>query len=834
MTTTVGLRKVTKVQGSQHAGILDGWSMPSSVEDLARINVIYGGNGSGKSTLARVLSQMTTEEPSDTVLHVDVHDAEATKRQVSDRSDPFWSRLRVFDKQFVSKNLLFDLNGRSDALPLLVLGEPNVQRDQRIAEIDARLEELSSTLLGRRKAADSANKAARKLATDTARTIGQELQAAGSRYSARGYNARRVREALQGIDEVVHQRSDEEMAADLRVVQGQRLDPIDPIAQVTFNLQELQDDVSSVLRQTITNAALEGLSGNPASESWVQQGLRLHNHRDQCLFCASTITEERRQALENHFDESFKRLQGQLQTLDQRLEREEQTLEDTLTTVRLYTDLLDQYQACVRQLSNAAEAYRERIAALRSRIAQKRASPFGVLEIDQLPGAVSLSLEPLNGVLKQHNTRSASYQEAVNDAARRVEQARLASIVADYRAHLAEAKEQSESADELQNEQTALSAERERINVTDLDPSPLAEELTRDVASLLGRDELVFAKQDDRYSIQRNGKPATALSEGEQTAISLLYFLCSLRDEKTRNINAIVVIDDPVSSLDQEILVGASSHLWGTLVGNSSHQVILLTHSFELFRMWSNQLDRLPPNVKKYCKYSIYELRAHYQNRPDGTARRRPTMISWTDEKLRKKLRSHYHYLFWRVADVLRADATEGDLVTELEASAIIPNAARQMLEAFLAFKYPARSATSKDLCAEPLKPRPSPIPCGNELLDSFIANHITKKPTSVNPSGSVKQSPSCVRHSSSLTQSTPVTSMKCARPSISTPPRSLAHRTSLAFSLVRACVRFDEYWAWTRHLLASTLATPSSDPHRVPVRSHELSVPTHSCEPLE
>lgn len=694
--------------------------MPSSVEDLARINVIYGGNGSGKSTLARVLSQMTTEEPSDTVLHVDVHDAAATKRQVSDRSDPFWSRLRVFDKQFVRKNLLFDLNGRSDALPLLVLGEPNVQRDQRIAEIDARLEELSSALPGTRKAAESASKAARKLATDTARTIGQELQAAGSRYSARGYDARRVSEALPGIDDVAHQRSDEEMAADLRVVQGQRLDRIDPIALVTFNLQAIQDDVSSVLRQTITNAALEGLSGNPANESWVQQGLRLHDHRDQCLFCASTITEERRQALENHFDESFKRLQEQLQTLDQRLEREEQTLGDTLTSVRepghLYTDLLDQYQACVRQLSDAAEAYRERIAALRSQIAQKHASPFGVLEIDQLPGAVSISLEPLNDVLNQHNTRSASYQEAVNNAAQRVEQARLASIVTDYRAHLAEADELSASADELQKEQTTLSAERERINVTDLDPSPLAEELTRDVASLLGRDELVFAKQDNSYSIQRNGKPATALSEGEQTAISLLYFLCSLRDEKTRNINGIVVIDDPVSSLDQEILVGASSHLWSTLVGNSSqHQVILLTHSFELFRMWSNQLDRLPPSVKKDCKYSIYELRARYQNRPDGTAHRRPTMISWTDEKLRKKLRSQYHYLFWRVADVLRTDATEGDLATELEASAIIPNAARQMLEAFLAFKYPSkigdfegsmRRAFEAKAVADPLRQR--------------------------------------------------------------------------------------------------------------------------------
>lgn len=692
----VVMRKITKVQGSQYTGILDGWSMPNSVEDLARINVIYGGNGSGKSTLARVLSETTTQEPSDTVLHVDVHDAGTSKRQVSDRSDPFWSRLRVFDKQFVNKNLLFDINGRSDARPLLVLGEPNVQRDQRIAEIDARLEELSSALPDTRKAAESASKAAKKLATDTARTISQELQAAGGRYSARGYDARRVSEALPEIDEATHQRSDEEMTVDLHVVQGQRLDPIDLFTQAVFDLQSLQDDVSTVLRQTITNAALEGLSGNPASESWVQQGLRLHEHRDQCLFCASTITEERRQALENHFDESFKRLQEQIQDLDQRLEREERTLGNTLTSVRepghLYADLLDQYQACVQQLCDAVEGYRERIAALRSQIAQKHASPFGVLDVGQLPGAGFISLDPLNDVLNQHNARSASYQDAVNDAARRVEQARLASIVAAHRGHLAEAREQSELAEELQMEQAAISAERESINVSDLDPSPLAEELTRDLANLLGRDELVFAKQDDRYSIHRNGKPATALSEGEQTAISLLYFLCSLRDEKTRNINATAVIDDPVSSLDQEILVGASSHLWSALVGNGSrHQVILLTHSFDLFRMWSNQLDRIQGIMKKQGGYSIYELRARYQSRPDGTAYRRPTMVSWTDKELRKKLRSQYHYLFWRVADALRTDAIEGDLATELEASTIIPNAARQMLEAFLAFKYPSK-----------------------------------------------------------------------------------------------------------------------------------------------
>lgn len=211
-------------------------------------------------------------------------------------------------------------------------------------------------------------------------------------------------------------------------------------------------------------------------------------------------------------------------------------------------------------------------------------------------------------------------------------------------------------------------------------------------ALLLGRDELIFKSQEGRYSIERHGEPATGLSEGERTAISLLYFLCSLRDERTKNLEATVVIDDPVSSLDHEILVGASSYLWSALVGNNSkHQVLLLTHSFELFRMWSNQLDRLPSNIRNLCPYSIYELRVRYETTADGNLRRSPVLLSWTNEHLRAKLRSQYHYLFWRIANVLQENDSGGDLAKEMEATAVIPNAARQMLEAFLAFKYPSR-----------------------------------------------------------------------------------------------------------------------------------------------
>jgi hypothetical protein len=121
----------------------------------------------------------------------------------------------------------------------------------------------------------------------------------------------------------------------------------------------------------------------------------------------------------------------------------------------------------------------------------------------------------------------------------------LTAIAGEHSAAQGLVQDSTTQIEQLTLERGELGQERERINVQDLDGSALAEERTRDLATLFGREELSFGKEGKRYSIQRNGLPATDLSEGERTAISLLYFLCSLRDERTRGISATVLIDDP-------------------------------------------------------------------------------------------------------------------------------------------------------------------------------------------------------------------------------------------------------------------------------------------------
>lgn len=226
----------------------------------------------------------------------------------------------------------------------------------------------------------------------------------------------------------------------------------------------------------------------------------------------------------------------------------------------------------------------------------------------------------------------------------------------------------------------------------DGDPIPGAEELTRGLSGLLGRNELTFSTQDSKhYVIKRAGAPATHLSEGEQTAIALLYFLSSVREDKIAGDPPIIVIDDPVSSLDNEILFGVSAHIWSELVVNDYvSQLFLMTHSFELFRQWLIQLESRQQHED--CDYAAYQMTPTYAQRGPDEFRRTPRLSRWeTDKNRTKVLRSEYHFLFSKVAHAVadrQENETQADQMMEL---ALIPNAARRMLEGFLSFRCPGK-----------------------------------------------------------------------------------------------------------------------------------------------
>ena len=127
-----------------------------------------------------------------------------------------------------------------------------------------------------------------------------------------------------------------------------------------------------------------------------------------------------------------------------------------------------------------------------------------------------------------------------------------------------------------------LEAEIARIEREIVEHRRPAVELNEDLPRYLGHGELQHTVKETGYEITRNGESAQSLSEGEITAIALLYFLKSLDDRRFDAANGVVVLDDPVSSLDANALFLAFGFIRERT--QDAGEIFILTHNFSFFR----------------------------------------------------------------------------------------------------------------------------------------------------------------------------------------------------------------------------------------------------------
>jgi wobble nucleotide-excising tRNase len=106
------------------------------------------------------------------------------------------------------------------------------------------------------------------------------------------------------------------------------------------------------------------------------------------------------------------------------------------------------------------------------------------------------------------------------------------------------------------------------------------EEINEQLKTFLGRDDLIFEVVEGGYEVKRNGKTADRLSEGEKTAIAFVYFTIHLKDRDFDISKEIIVIDDPISSMDSNSIFQAFSFLKNSV--KDANQVFILTHNFDM------------------------------------------------------------------------------------------------------------------------------------------------------------------------------------------------------------------------------------------------------------
>lgn len=682
--------KLTRISKLQLRVFRD-FSWPEDLHSFARFNLIYGWNGSGKTTLAWLLSRVEKQ----TALiegEVELEFDGAAKVKGSSFASAALPQVRVFNRDFVDAALLQTNGGIA---PIYFLGKDSVEKQAQVDKLNKELADIKTEVAGAETTKRNAEKELDDFCVGKAKLI-KELLTTSNSPSYNNYDKRNFRRAVEALDAqsaAAAMLADEEKARLRSQKDAQPKPTIEKGAPPSIELDALAQEVETLVSRSVVAQTLDELTSHSRLAAWVQEGLVLHSGEhatDTCRFCLQPLQAARRAALEAHFNDAFARFQQDLALLLKKLESIKQALGAvSLPDVSRFYEAFDsEASASSQRVSAACAEAQTAIDTLIACVAEKRDQPFApVTTATPVPGSIRSSLTDavaaLNAIIDKHNQISAQFKASVDEACKKLEASYVAEAQVEFAQRSDAVKDATAALETVKNQYADVQAKIEGLERDILEHRRAADELTAELRAYLGRDELRFETKGTGYALTRNGEYVAHLSEGERTAIAFLYFLKSLQDKSFDLKNGIVVIDDPVSSLDDNALFSAFGYMKES--AKETGQLFIFTHSFSFFRLvknWFHYINKHRKKLKLDAQPARFFLLRSRRN-ADGS---RTSELGYIDPLLEEH-ESEYQYLFKRVYK----EANRNDVV-ELEHHYGLPNVARRLLEAFLAFRFPEMS----------------------------------------------------------------------------------------------------------------------------------------------
>lgn len=683
---------LTQIKKIKNLGVFDNYAAPADHPAFGRYNVVYGENGSGKTTLSRLLACLEAGEHAD---HPALEYVVESQSGSLTHGTKYARRVRVFNSDYVEANI-----GRFDG-PLrhiLIVGEEN----------KAVAEELKAEIVTRdaRKARiETITSAVAKVESDKGKLFSQVAKTIGEATSGSTLRSYRKPDAEAAFAKLASAKSLSE--AELEVHRATvRQEQMPEIGQLSFPVLAGEREIGALdaaahaaprakalTMRSAQAAVIERLAKNPAIAAWVEEGVHIHaGSPERCEFCDQPLPAERLKNLADHFS-----LEDQ--SLKEELASERSTLSATIEAIGGLTlpDRLAFYSELRGDYDHAAEAFeaeRKKLTQQLERVSETLAEKITLrttayeAELETDTDTLHAALDAVNALIKHHDDKTGSFEEQKSKARNAIEAHHLLSI----REHVDDFVKQANSLEaeaillreggEGLPDRRSLEALSESITAKQAQVSNAhagGEDLTKHLKQFLGRTDLRFESGDDGYRVLRRGKPAKRLSEGEKTAIAFLYFLVQLKDQSFDLGEGVVVIDDPISSLDASAIYQAFSFLKNET--QAARQLFILTHNFEFLRLLINWVKNIPGIPKSDRTFSMVLCTETGQGR---SARLAPL------DKLLIDHATEYHYLF-KVLYTFKSDGT-------ILGCYHIPNIARKVLETFLDFHIPSSKSLYQKL----------------------------------------------------------------------------------------------------------------------------------------
>lgn len=687
---------LTQIKKIKSLGVFDNYSAAPELKSFDRFNIVYGENGSGKTTLSRLLACLQAGEHQD---YPTLEFSVETQSGPLTHGQKYVRNVRVFNSDFVEANI-----GRFDG-PLrhiLILGEENKAVAEEIKTETATRDDRTKRIQDHTAASTKLEGDKGKIFSKIAQTIGE----ATSGTTLRTYRKPDAEAAFIKLGDT-KSLSDADLELHRATVRQEQMPEIGRLSIPAIPLPEtgkaigpvgathdLADRCKALTKRSAQSAVIARLASNPAIAMWVEAGVHLHKSdaSDNCEFCAQPLPTARLQALADHFSVEDQKLKSEIESERAWVAAILAALDGFVLPDRLalYSELRAEYDAAASQFASELVAVKERVTIADKILAEKltrRAEGYEP-DINSDSTALKKALQSIADVIERHNSKTQTFEAEKTKARDAIEAHYLLTVTEQVTDITNKIEELKADIDLLTNGGDGLPDKRSLADITQSITDKQAqisnehkggENLTTHLKQFLGRTDLNFESSKDGYLVLRRGKPAKRLSEGEKTAIAFLYFLVQLKDQDFDVAEGIVVIDDPISSLDSSAIYQAFSFLKNEAQG--AKQLFVLTHNHEFLRLVINWFQNLPTPLKKQCSYSMVLC----SETPSGRSAR----IAPLDQLLIDHA-TEYHYLF----KVLYNFQSDGTVLGCYH----LPNIARKVLETFLDFHLPSNKSLYRKL----------------------------------------------------------------------------------------------------------------------------------------
>lgn len=561
------------------------------IDGLNKVNFIYGANGTGKTTISRIIQQPDSDDFDNCEI--------AWKDDVEIKS-------LIYNKQFREQNF-----GRGSIAGVFTLGQATRDQIDAIELKKADLNKLKENGVQRKRTRANQIEVKQQHENDLNELLWESIykryepdfkDAFTGSLSKERFKEKAILEHEQNIGEEDEEVNLQERAATIFKGVPER---ITNILKADFQrIIEIEEDAIWKLKVIgKSDVDISKLITRLGINDWVYEGLdHIQADDETCPFCQQpTIDQKFREQVKDFFDEEFlektkliKDLSQEYKTIGLNIQNLLSEIESTQKNNSKTKIDIELYSSQIKTLFSALVANRE----ILLNKEQEPSRAVELVSVKEQSDLIDSTIDAANEKINAHNNIAANYQEEktklINDIWFKIKTENTDLLNRNIRKSnglqtgIDSLKQQVL---EIATNYRALDTEikDETRNVTSIQPT--IDEINRILISFgfVNFKIVPSPQEENHYQIQReDGTLAEAtLSEGEITFITFLYYLHLTKggtSEDAITEDRILIIDDPISSLDSNILFIVSTlikQLIKSVRENSGNikQIILLTHN---------------------------------------------------------------------------------------------------------------------------------------------------------------------------------------------------------------------------------------------------------------